>query len=129
MKNSKLRTRRSGAAVVEMALCLPVLVLMTWGTIETSSSIFQRQTLTSAAHEGVLTGMRRGSTETEIRNRIDVILQSRQLDNSVVEITPSGAAFDQLLSGEPFSITITRQRTNQIINLAAVSVTLTTQRP
>ena len=129
MKNSKLRTRRSGAAVVEMAICLPVLVLMTWGTIEASSSIFQRQTLTSAAHEGALTGMRRGSTETEIRDRIDVILQSRQRDGSVVEITPSGAAFDQLVSGEPFSITITRQRTNQIINLSDVSVTLTTQRP
>ena len=90
-----------------MAICLPVLVLMTWGTIETSSSIFQRQTLTSAAHEGALTGMRRGSSETEIRNRIAVILKSRQLDDSVVEVTPSGAAFDQLVPGAPFSITIT----------------------
>ena len=112
-----------------MAICLPVLVLMTWGTIETSSSIFQRQTLTSAAHEGALTGMRRGSSETEIRNRIAVILKSRQLDDSVVEVTPSGAAFDQLVPGAPFSITITRQRANQFINLSAVSVTLTTQRP
>ena len=129
MKNSKRRTKRSGAAIVEMAICLPVLVLMTWGTIETSSSIFQRQTLTSAAHEGALTGMRRGSSETEIRNRIAVILKSRQLDDSVVEVTPSGAAFDQLVSGAPFSITITRQRANQFINLSAVSVTLTTQRP
>ena len=53
----KHRNKRLGAAIVEMAICLPVIVLLTYGTIELAGGLFLKQTLTSAAHEGALAGM------------------------------------------------------------------------
>ena len=53
--NKKFRARdaRKGAAVVEFAVCLPVVVLIVLGSIEAASLLFLKQTLVQASYEGV----------------------------------------------------------------------------
>jgi len=102
MKN---RNKRLGAAIVEMAICLPLIVLLTFGTIELASGLFLKQTLTSAAHEGALAGMRADATEATVRERVELILAVREVEDCTITITPSGAAFDAMVSGDTFTDT------------------------
>ena len=77
----KHRNKRLGAAIVEMAICLPVIVLLTYGTIELAGGLFLKQTLTSAAHEGALAGMRLDATEASVRERVELILAVREVED------------------------------------------------
>jgi Flp pilus assembly protein TadG len=51
------RRKRSAAAAVEMAIILPVLVIMALGMFELSRGVMVRQTLTDAARKGCRTGI------------------------------------------------------------------------
>lgn len=126
MKN---RNKRLGAAIVEMAICLPLIVLLTFGTIELASGLFLKQTLTSAAHEGALAGMRADATEATVRERVELILAIREVEDCTITITPSGAAFDAMVSGDTFTIQIDKESENFYVNFTAVDVSVSTQRP
>jgi len=56
LQRSKRKTR--GAAVIEFAVCLPLIVLIVFGGIEAASMLFLRQTLVQAAYEGIKTGVK-----------------------------------------------------------------------
>lgn len=43
---------RKGLATVELAVCLPVLLILVFGSIECTSAIFLKQRLQAAAYEG-----------------------------------------------------------------------------
>lgn len=119
--------KNRGAAIVELAVCLPILVMMVWGTIEVSNSIFMKQTLTSAAHEGALTGMRLNSTESQIIDKVNLILTARGVTGANVAVIPSGKEFEAMESGDSFSIRIQTTHENSFISLTGVSVLVTTQ--
>ena len=125
----KHRNKRLGAAIVEMAICLPLIVLLTFGTIELASGLFLKQTLTSAAHEGALAGMRADATEATVRERVELILAIREVEDCTITITPSGAAFDAMVSGDTFTIQIDKESDNFYVNFTAVDVSVSTQHP
>ena len=103
---------------------------MVWGTIEVAGSIFMKQTLTSAAHEGALAGMRMNATETEILDKVNLILDARGVEDASVSIvTSSGQSFGELVSGDSFSIRIQTTKENNYISLAGVSIQVTSQIP
>ena len=125
----KHRNKRLGAAIVEMAICLPVIVLLTYGTIELAGGLFLKQTLTSAAHEGALAGMRLDATEAIVRERVELILAVREVEDCVITITPSGRAFDAMQSGDTFTIQIDKDSENTYVDFNSVSVSVSTQHP
>lgn len=99
--------RRAGAAIVELAICLPLLFLLVIGTIEVNNSIFLKQTLTSAVHDGALTGLRMNATEQEIKDRVETILNARGVSDFELSLeTESGTAFSQLSKGEAFTVVV-----------------------
>lgn len=61
--------------MVELVVCLPALALLVLGTLECTSMIFLRQSLSIAAYEGV-----RVAIKPDALNR-DVIARSRQVLN------------------------------------------------
>lgn len=79
---------RCGAAVVEFAVCLPVLMLLILGSIEATSAVFLKQAITTAAYEGIREAIRPGSdAATSISRAVDV-LNVRQIRNFTVSFTP-----------------------------------------
>lgn len=112
MTKSKLKSTtkssRRASAVVELAVCLPIIMLLVWGTIELNNSIFLKQTLTSAAHEGALVGTGNGATSAEIIQRVETVMNNRtELPFAVTIDTENGLTYDALESGSLFTVVVT----------------------
>ena len=103
LKKQKARTKREGAAVVEFAVCLPLIVLIVLGTIEAGSLLFLKQTLVQAAYEGAKVAITTGDTE-QVETVVDAVAASRNLTDVNVQFTPSDLA--SVPAGETVTITI-----------------------
>jgi Flp pilus assembly protein TadG len=82
-------TARRGIAVVELAIMLPVFVLIVFATIEACTMIFLQQTLKIAAHEGVRAAVVPGSTVTNATNTALSFLMQRSVNGATITVTPS----------------------------------------
>ena len=118
-----------GTVIVEMAVCLPVMLLLVFGCLELNSSIFLSQTLTSAAHEGALVGLRQNATEAEVIERVETIMTARNIDEYTLELKTFGIDFADLEPGERFAIAIETPRSNQWVSLSQINVEVTALRP
>jgi len=118
-----------GTVIVEMAVCLPVMLLLVFGCLELNSSIFLSQTLTSAAHEGALVGLRQNATEAEVIDRVETIMTARSISEYTLELKTFGTDFAELESGEKFTIAIETPRSNQWVSLSQINVEVTALRP
>jgi len=87
----KLRRRRSrsGIAVVEFAICLPILMAMVMGVIEASNAVFLQQALTSASYEAANVASAIGGTSAEATTRANAVLTALGIKNSTVSISPT----------------------------------------
>lgn len=83
------RRPRRGLAAVEFAVCLPVIVLLVFGTIEASSYIFLKQSLSVAAYEGVRTATRLTGDNASADTAATNILDSRGVIGYTIEF-PNG---------------------------------------
>lgn len=83
---------RSGAAVVEFAVCLPILMVMILGSIEATSAIFLKQSLVAAAYEGVREAAKFRGTATSANQFATNVLNARQVKGFRVVLTPADPA-------------------------------------
>ncbi len=83
------RKQRRGAAIVEFAVCLPIVMILILGSIEATSAIFLRQALTTSAYEGIREAIRTSSTTAEATARAQTVLTSRQVRGSTIRFTPA----------------------------------------
>lgn len=79
--NGVRRQQRFGVAAVEFAVCLPVIVLLVFGSIEASSFIFLKQSLSVACYEGTREAAKLGSTDATATDRAQAILESRGVND------------------------------------------------
>ena len=77
----KSRWRRGGA-LVEAALVLPVLMLLTFGLIEFGHFIFTKHTLQGAARHGVRTAILPSSTNTEVTTVVNDFMTAAGIDST-----------------------------------------------
>ena len=96
--------RRKGIAAVECALCLPVIVLLALGLIETCTMIFLKQSLAVAAYEGAHTALKPDATVAEVTQTCEGILQDRRVKGGVIEVIPGD--LDRLPEGEFLEVRI-----------------------
>ena len=87
--NSKKINYRDGVAAVETAILLPVLVLLTFGSLELSNMIFLKQGLSIAAYEGAKSATSPGTTTAQATARIQEILSARSISDATISITPT----------------------------------------
>ncbi|MCA9052609.1 MAG: pilus assembly protein [Planctomycetaceae bacterium] len=80
---------RRGVAAVEFAVCLPVMLLITFGAIEAANGIYLKQILTQAAYEGARVASTVGATQSEAEAFSQLILDSRSIQNATINITPT----------------------------------------
>lgn len=104
LPNNSRSRRRRGAAVAELAICLPAIVLLVFGAIECTSMIFLRQSLHIAAYEGIRVAIKNDTTSADVRARCDQILGERDIDAGNIVITPGESA--DVSRGEPIAVQV-----------------------
>lgn len=81
-------TNRNGAAVTELAVCMPIFVTCVFGTLEICSGIYLRQTLTISAYEGARAAGFYGSSPGEATVAAMKILTDRGITGGNVTFDP-----------------------------------------
>jgi Flp pilus assembly protein TadG len=101
---ARRRTSR-GVAAAELAVCLPIVVLLVIATLEACSAVFLKQSLTVATYEGVRTAIVPGATASSVEAACNQVLKDRRVNGAKVKVTPSNIA--ALIPGDYVDVTIT----------------------
>ena len=80
--------RRSGAALVELAVTLPLILTIVLGTIEITSVVYTKQNLQSTAQECARVAAKQTSTDAQIETRLNDIAAQLGLRNVQVFTNP-----------------------------------------
>lgn len=99
------RRRRRGTAAVELAVSLPVLVILALGTVETCGMLFLGQSLKIASYEGARVGVVPKAEAGNVVFQCESILDSRSIDSYQIQLTPGDPA--SLDEGQDFVVTVT----------------------
>lgn len=81
-----------GAAVIELAVCLPLLVLIAMATVEACSMIYLKQSLKVAAYEGARVGVVDSATAGNVTAQCDLILTGRDVQQFTITLNPADPA-------------------------------------
>lgn len=95
---------RRGVTAVELAICLPMLVLVTLATIEACTMIYLKQSLKIAAYEAGRVGMVPGAEPENIQAQCDQLLSSRNVHGYTVMCDPPHPS--RLAGGDFFRISV-----------------------
>ena len=104
MIRAKRNRNRKGAAIAELAICLPAILWLVLGAIECTSMIFLRQTLAITAYEGVRVGIKNDTTTADVEDRCNQIFTERSV--AAGSITTDPANTETADRGEPVTVTI-----------------------
>lgn len=96
--------RRWGAAAVEAAVSLPLLILLVFGAIEVASGVFLSQTLAIAAYEGARAAARPGGTSAAAEQRVIELLSSRNVAGYEIWFEP--AVTEETEPGTAITVTV-----------------------
>jgi len=110
------RNMRSGVAVVEAAICLPLIVLLMLGTLEICSGYYLKESLTIAAYEGARAAVKRRATAEDAEAQVLAFLESRDVslnDSGKIEIIPPD--FSDLDALDPITIRVTANTTGNSV--------------
>ena len=95
--------RSRGAALVEMALVLPILLLLTFAVIEYGWLTFRASQVNQAARHGARIAVRPAATVEEVDDAVASIMEGAGLAEYTLTITPSDPAIDV---GEPVTVNV-----------------------
>jgi Flp pilus assembly protein TadG len=95
---------RRAAAAVELAICLPLLVLLVMASIEACTMIFLDHSLTIASYEGVRAGINYDGTNADVIARCNSIINSRDIKGAQVTINPPDVS--KVDRGQSIAVTV-----------------------
>ena len=95
---------RRGTSAVELAVCLPILVLVIIGSLECCGMIFLNQSLHIAAYEGTRVAIHSDATNQEVIDRANDILAARDVESAAIAFNPPDVS--AVLSGQTVTITL-----------------------
>jgi Flp pilus assembly protein TadG len=84
--------KRKGAAIVEFAVVLPIIVVLVLGTIEATSMIFLQQSLKLAAYEGARTSIVPGAELENVEAACARVLEARRISATTIAVQPANFA-------------------------------------
>lgn len=88
-RKRKAARNRKGAAVVEFAVCLPLIVLIMLGSIEAANMLFLRQALVQASYEGAKAAVKPESDNATVTLIANQVAEGRRLSGFTIETTPA----------------------------------------
>jgi hypothetical protein len=98
------RATRRAAAVAELAICLPLLVLLVFASLEACSMIFLEHGLSIASYEGVRAGISYDSTNADVMTRCNEIIDQRSIEDANVATNPANVA--NVPRGQAITVTV-----------------------
>ncbi len=84
----RISKERSGLVSLEMAITIPIVLMMFMGTIEFSRVAMLRHTLDNAAYEAARAGIVPGATADQVRAEATRVLSVVRASDFVVEVFP-----------------------------------------
>ena len=104
-RNNTKRTARGarGAALVEMAIVLPLLLLFTLGLMEYGWVFLRVSQITMAARHGVRTAVRPGATDADVTAAVSSMMTQAGLQNSGYTLTHTDLG---VAVGQPVTVQI-----------------------
>jgi Flp pilus assembly protein TadG len=103
-RRTKNASARRGVAATELAVCLPVVVLVVLATIESCSALFLKQSVTVAAYEGIRAAIAKGATTASVQTACNQVLTDRRIQGSTVTLTPG--SISSLKPGDFIDVTV-----------------------
>lgn len=103
-RRAKRRPRR-GAAIVELAVCLPTLVLLLLASIESCNMLFLDHALYVAAYEGARVAIAPNSNSAAALARCETLLAARGVAGATITIEPSNVS--QVPRGQWITVRVT----------------------
>jgi Flp pilus assembly protein TadG len=119
--------RENGAAAVEFAILLPVLMMILFGIIEFGLVLYSQEVITNASREGARAGIIMRSPRTEaiiesvVNDVVNTYLEGAGLDVSKATINASAASCCG--SGEDLTVNVTYPYTFLVLPNFATSLT------
>lgn len=105
-KHARLRYHaRRAAAAVELAVCLPVIVVLVFGALEGANIMFCRQAMVEAAYEACKHASRPDGTSTQANTLATDILRARRINAANITLTPANVA--TVAPGQEVAVRIT----------------------
>ncbi len=95
---------RRGTAVVELAVCLPVIVLLVFASLEGANMLFLRQAVVQSAYETAKSVAKTNGVQATAQTLGEQVLSSRGVPSPTVTFTPANV--QTLLPGTPFTVTV-----------------------
>jgi len=83
------RKGRRAVAAVELAVCLPAIVVLVFAAIETCTMIFVSQALHAATYEGARVAIQRSSDNTKVTTRTQQILDGHGVAGATITLSPA----------------------------------------
>lgn len=109
------RGDRRATAVIELAVCLPLLVLIVVATIEACTMLHVAQVLKVSAYEGARVGLVPGAESENVEHHCQTLLKSMSIRGAEVITSPPNPA--DLVEGEFFKVIVrTPYGSNSLLN-------------
>jgi len=79
--------KRKATATVELAVALPLLLMLVFGSMELADAFFFEEAVVTAAYEGAREVARFGGTETRAKEAVQSVMASRRINDFRVEFS------------------------------------------
>ncbi|MCC9600218.1 pilus assembly protein [Stieleria sp. JC731] len=104
MNIRRRKKARHGAAAVEFALIVPLMLIFTFGLIEMSRISIIKESIIQASREGARVGIRPTASSSDVQTRIGEELQIMNITGASITVTPS--QLDTAQPGDEVSVKI-----------------------
>jgi len=100
------RRRWRGSAVLDAALVFPILLSLTFGTVEYGYYFYVKHTLQGAAREGARAAIPSTATNALVTAAVSNAMTAAGLQNSGYSVTPSPSDVSTVAAGQPITVTV-----------------------
>ncbi|QDV23942.1 TadE family protein [Aureliella helgolandensis] len=104
------KSQRRGAAIVEMALILPVFVVLTFGSIEVCQRLYTKNSAVIAAYEACRVATRPNSDTEIVRQQCTTLLEQQSVAGASIQIrniTKGRDNLDEIETGDEIRVRLT----------------------
>jgi hypothetical protein len=108
------RQRRRGAALTELAICLPLLSIVTLGSIEAANGIYVRQKLVAVAYDLGRTASTEGDNKGQLVSKANHLFKTYGIKGGSFAVSPN---LSGVIPGTPITVNVSAPMSRNSIGL------------